>query len=157
MNEEASRWIQDLSLQPHPEGGFYRETQRSSRCTTILYLLPAKRFSAWHRVLGADETWHHYAGDPLRLLLLGEEGPNEIVLGGHHRGGVFHAVVPADLWQAAAPFDGAAGFSLVGCTVAPPFTFDRFELGTAEFAASWLARWPEHRALLSAYARECAP
>ncbi|HJX86519.1 MAG TPA: cupin domain-containing protein, partial [Gemmatimonadales bacterium] len=67
---------------PHPEGGFYRETFRSplllslpdgrerSASTAIYYLLPPGTFSAWHRV-ASDEVWHHYAGGPLRLYLLG--------------------------------------------------------------------------------------
>ena len=74
MPDETARWIRDLSLEPHPEGGFYRETQRSSRCTTIVYLLPQGTFSAWHRIHRADEVWHHYAGDPLELLLLDGAG-----------------------------------------------------------------------------------
>jgi predicted cupin superfamily sugar epimerase len=117
----AARWIRDLQLEPHPEGGFYRETQRSRRCTTIVYLLPEGQFSAWHRLRGADEVWHFYAGTPLSLWLLDDAGPREIVLGG---AGGFHGIVPGETWQAARP--KGDGWSLVGCTVAPAFTFDRF-------------------------------
>lgn len=142
----AERWVEVLSLAPHPEGGFYRETQRSSRCTNILYLLPSGRCSRWHRVLSADETWHHYGGDPLSLWVIGEDGPREIRLGGTT--GAFHAVVPADTWQAAQPIGGEAGYSLVGCTVAPPFSFDRFEMAGAEALTQWCARWSDRRDLL---------
>ena len=162
---DPSTWIRDLGLVPHPEGGFYRETQRSRRCTTIVYLLPAGEFSAWHRLRGADEVWHFYAGAPLSLWLLDDAGPREIVLGAGggfnvqgptivaldisgtevsdnqapSAGGVFHGVVPAETWQAARPRDG--GYALVGCTVAPAFEFDRFEMAGPEL----IDRWPEHR------------
>ena len=63
-----------LGLQPHPEGGFYRETFRDPRAvengraasTAIYYLLGAGEVSAWHRV-DAAEIWHFYAGAPLAL------------------------------------------------------------------------------------------
>jgi predicted cupin superfamily sugar epimerase len=138
---EVDRWIHDLSLAPHPEGGFYRETQRSTRCTTMVYLLPTGSFSTWHRIHGADEVWHFYAGDPLLLHLLDDEGPREQVLGG---GALFHAVVPAGRWQAAEPLGGEHGYALVGCTVAPPFTFERLEMGQP----SLLERWPQLQRLL---------
>ena len=117
---------------PHPEGGFYREMFRSSdrvtlpdgrvrsASTAILYLLPADAWSAWHRVT-ADEVWHHYEGAPLRLL---PPGQAEIML---DRGNP-QAVVAAGIWQAAEPVGGAV---LCGCTVAPGFEFEDFELGTA--------------------------
>ena len=80
MNARASELIRTLGLQPHPEGGFYREIWRSgirvataqrpsrSALTTIYFLLAAGSFSAWHRVR-SDEVWHWYEGEPLELLL----------------------------------------------------------------------------------------
>lgn len=135
-DREAERWIERLRLAPHPEGGFYRETLRSEHATTIYYLLPAGQFSAWHRVHGADEVWHHYAGDLLALATLGPDRElRREVLGQE----VHHAVVPAGVWQAAAPVGDR--FALVGCTVAPAFSFDRFELGRRE---TLVAEFPEH-------------
>jgi predicted cupin superfamily sugar epimerase len=90
-----------------------------SASTAILYLLPAGAWSAWHRVR-ADEVWHHYEGAPLRLHRLGLP---EIRLDRSNPQGV----VPAGVWQAAEPMDGAV---LCGCTVAPGFEFDDFEMGT---------------------------
>jgi predicted cupin superfamily sugar epimerase len=125
--------VRRLGLVPHPEGGFYRETFRSPQVlhlpdgrtrpasTAILYLLPAGSHSAWHRV-ASDEVWHHYAGGALRLFRL---GAGEQVLGPDHP----QAVVPAGVWQAAEPMDGAV---LCGCTVAPGFDFADFELGETE-------------------------
>src|SRR3954469_23864445 len=80
MNPRAAELIRTLQLQPHPEGGFYRETFRStlqvspdqrpvrSALTTIYFLLAAGGFSAWHRV-HSDEVWHWHEGEPLELLL----------------------------------------------------------------------------------------
>ena len=73
---------------------------------------------------------------PLQLQILDDAGLREVTIG---TGGVFHAVVPAETWQAARP--RGDGYSLVGCTVAPPFTFERFELADRTL----LDRWPEHR------------
>jgi uncharacterized protein len=122
--------VRRLGLIPHPEGGFYRETFRSplrlslpdgrtrSASTAIYYLLPPGSFSAWHQV-DSDEVWHHYAGGPLRLYLLGQ---GERRLDGDHP----QAVVPAGVWQAAEPAGEAA---LCGCTVAPGFDFADFRMG----------------------------
>lgn len=153
MTDETARWIRDLSLEPHPEGGFYRETQRSSRCTTIVYLLPQGTFSAFHRIHGADEVWHHYAGDPLSLLLLDSSGLTETTIGASM--GIFHAVVPSETWQAARPQPSArsVGYSLVGCTVAPPFSFQNFEMADERL----LEQWPEHRERLLPLLRRSAP
>lgn len=142
---DPGRWIRDLSLVAHPEGGFYRETQRSRRCTTIVYLLPQGEHSAWHRLHEADEVWHYYAGVPLSLWMLDAAGLREIVLGGP---GVFHAVVPAETWQAARP--RSDGYSLVGCTVAPAFTFERFEMADAGL----LDLYPQHRAQVAPLLRQ---
>jgi predicted cupin superfamily sugar epimerase len=136
MNPRAAELIRHLELSPHPEGGYYRETWRSttrvsvdqrpqrSALTTIYFLLVAGSFSAWHRVR-SDEVWHWHEGEPLELLLaspdlnivqrrrLGPVGPDiEPVI-----------TVPADWWQAARP---CGGYALCGCTVGPGFEFEDF-------------------------------
>jgi predicted cupin superfamily sugar epimerase len=128
--------VRRLGLTPHPEGGYYAETFRSplrltlpdgrvrSASTAIHYLLPAGAWSTWHRVR-ADEVWHHYEGAPLRLHRL---GMGEARLDGDTP----QAVVPAGVWQAAEPEGGAV---LCGCTVAPGFEFEDFELGAADALA----------------------
>jgi predicted cupin superfamily sugar epimerase len=105
-----------------------------SASTAILYLLPSDEWSAWHRVT-ADEVWHHYEGAPLRLYRLGQR---ETLLDRQQP----QAVVPAGTWQAAAPVGGAV---LVGCTVAPGFEFEDFELGTRD---TLLRAFPGDRALI---------
>ncbi|MCO4743164.1 MAG: cupin domain-containing protein [Proteobacteria bacterium] len=129
------RWqqlIRDLDLAPHPEGGFYRETFRSmasvdtprgqrSASTAIYFLLPPDTFSAWHRVVSSDEAWHLYEGE-LDLHTLDANGPGVQRLTADNP----QFVVPAGLWQAAKP----VGYALCGCTVAPGFDFEDFEMPT---------------------------
>jgi uncharacterized protein len=107
--------------------------------TAIHYLLPPGARSAWHRVR-SDEVWHHYDGGALRLYRLGmatmrldRETPQ--------------AVVPASVWQAAEPVDEAV---LCGCTVAPGFDFEDFELGSAKTLA---AEFPGEAELIHRLAR----
>lgn len=144
MNAEET--VRRLGLLPHPEGGFYRETFRSplrvqlpdgrerSASTAIHYLLPAGAWSAWHRVQ-ADEVWHYYDGAPLTLFRLGME-PARL----DRR--LPQVVVPAGIWQAALPDGGA---TLCGCTVAPGFEFDDFELARPE---TLLAEYPDQETLI---------
>lgn len=124
-----------LGLEPHPEGGAFRETFRDpagpagrGHSTAIYYLLRAGEESRWHRV-DAAEVWHHYAGAPLELRIAGEDGRAAPVtlgddLAAGHRP---QAVVPAGAWQAARSL---GEWTLVGCTVAPGFDFAGFELAT---------------------------
>lgn len=116
-----------LDLTPHPEGGFFRETHRSEACTVIDFVLLADQVSRWHRVHGAEEVWLHHRGAPLALHLLHDDGRHERIRLDADRA---TAVVPAGCWQAAEPLDG--DWVWVSCVVAPPFTFDRFELGNAD-------------------------
>ena len=130
----AEEIVERLGLQPHPEGGFYRETFRApgpdggrGASTAIYYLLREGDVSAWHRVVDADEVWHHYAGASLELTLSADGRERRSVrLGtGLAAGERPQAVVPAGVWQAARPL---GGWVLVGCTVAPAFEFAGFEM-----------------------------
>ena len=135
---EAQDIIRLLGLEPHPEGGYYRETFRDERCgpdgraasTLIYFLLKAGQISAWHKV-DAVEVWHYHAGAPLRLSLWRSGGPLQIVhlgvdlLSGERP----QCVVPAGYWQMAECLGTAdAAWTLVGCSVAPGFEFSGFEL-----------------------------
>jgi predicted cupin superfamily sugar epimerase len=124
-----------LALQPHPEGGHYRETVRladgvdgRSKMTAILFHLAQGERSHWHRV-DADELWLWQAGSPLTLQI---EGQDVITLGGDVAGGQqLQALVPAGKWQSA---DSTTGWTLVSCVVAPGFDFAGFELAPADFS-----------------------
>jgi predicted cupin superfamily sugar epimerase len=137
--------IRRFDLKPHPEGGFFSETYRSkalvsrddgatrSASTAIYYLLCDGAHSAWHRI-ESDEVWHFYAGEPLLVHVLDDNGALVTHRLGNaltHPEAVFQAVVPAGLWFAAECADPAT-FALVGCTVAPGFEFSEFELADVE-------------------------
>ena len=136
---EPDELIKILGMKPHPEGGHFSETFRDhnvvaqgpqngrAHSTAIYYLLKAGERSHWHRV-DAAEIWHWYAGDALQLSLAANEHaePADLVLGPDIKNGERpQRVVPAGSWQAATPL---GAWTLVGCTVAPGFEFDGFEM-----------------------------
>ena len=130
--------IDTLDLQPHPEGGWYKETWRADAApgqrptgTAIYYLLEADQFSHWHRV-DAAEIWLWHAGAPLALTLSPDGHDAEAkVLGPefaqHQRPQI---VVPPHCWQTAASL---GRFTLVSCTVSPGFEFDGFEMAPPDW------------------------
>ncbi len=122
--------ITQLGLEPHPEGGHFAETWRDEHSSAIYYLLRAGEESAWHRVIGRSEVWHHYAGSALELAVSDDEDEvRSHVLGTDlHAGERPQAVVPAGSWQSAKLL---GEWTLVGCTVSPPFTYEPFELAPA--------------------------
>ena len=153
----AQALIDMLALQPHPEGGWYREIFRGAgqvrpadasgpardTLTSIDFLLLAGQCSAWHRV-AADEAWHLLEGGPLRLWLappdLGQVFSVDLAPASAD-GRRPRYVVPATWWQAAEPVTetnaspGLAGtsdqpgFAYVGATVGPGFDFADFTFG----------------------------
>jgi predicted cupin superfamily sugar epimerase len=134
VSSEADRLIKILGLEPHPEGGHYRETfYDESRgtpralSTAIFFLLKAGEASHWHRVTDAAEVWHYYRGAPLELKI----GQVTVVLGPDIENGELpqHVVGPNE-WQAARSL---GEYTLVGCTVAPGFEFAHFEIAPEGF------------------------
>ena len=138
MNPRASDLIRALGLEPHPEGGYFREVFRSQRnvkpldersersaLTSIYFLLVKGQCSRWHRVR-SDEAWHFQEGDPLVVVWIdADNGVHEELLATGSPGGRSLCVVPAGCWQAAKPL---GEFSLMGCTVGPGFDFQDFEM-----------------------------
>lgn len=166
--KSAADWITTLQLQPHPEGGYFRETYRAteklaaahapprfggarSHSTAIYFLLEAGQFSAFHRIK-SDEVWHFYDGGPLEIFDLHPDGTLTLHRLGrdpsHHY--LPQAVVPAGHWFASRPAPGSP-FALVGCTVAPGFDFEDFELARAETLTH---TYPAHAALMRTLCRE---
>jgi predicted cupin superfamily sugar epimerase len=125
---DPEQLIEQLGLEPHPEGGFYAETYRAAS-TAIYYLLTAGDVSAMHRIV-SDEIFHFYAGDPVRLLRLYPDGSgDELTIGSRlDRGEQPQVLVPGRVWQGLRLVEGGR-FALLGCTVAPGFDFADFELG----------------------------
>ncbi len=143
LTPAAQALIHQLQLQPHPEGGYYRETWRSelslpatalpqhsgerSAGTLIYFLLPTGSRSRLHRVR-SDELWLFHSGDPLHLSLRSDPDtpPSQVFELGHK--GCFQARIPANIWQQAQPQVGNAGYALVSCVVVPGFDFADFEM-----------------------------
>ena len=167
-DRDARYWIGKLGLEPHPEGGYFRQTYKAglvvpksalpegfagarAASTAIYFLLQGRNFSAFHR-LRSDEVWHFYAGDPLVVHIIEPEGKYFSILLGHdlEAGAVLQAVVPAGCWFASHVADWKS-FTVVGCTVAPGFDFEDFEMGKREELAQ---EYPEHRDIIRSLTRE---
>jgi predicted cupin superfamily sugar epimerase len=134
----AADVIRLLELKPHPEGGHYRETFRDERgdgqraaSTAIYFLLAAGEVSRWHRV-DAAELWHWHAGAPLELSVApSDQSAVTIRLGAALALGERpQGIVPPGYWQSARSL---GDWTLVGCTVAPGFLFEKFELASDAF------------------------
>ena len=173
MTKNANDWIKKLNLKAHPEGGFYSQTYRSdlvlprealpanftgprAASTAIYFLLEGKSFSAFHR-LRSDELWHFYAGAPLVVHVISESGEySKILLGSDPEAGEeLQALVKAGCWFASHLRDSQVretkSFALVGCTVAPGFDFEDFELAKRE---ELTRRYPQHRQLIEQLTRD---
>lgn len=136
-NRTAKEVIAALNLAPHPEKGYFIETFRDAHTTSdkrshgtcIYYLLEGESgLSHWHRVLDATEVWHYYAGAPLRLSLSWDDGKpvRDVVLGNDLWDGQRpQAIVERGEWQHARSL---GEWTLVGCTVAPAFTMESFDM-----------------------------
>jgi uncharacterized protein len=159
---DARYWIDTLGLVRHPEGGYYRETYRSSEeldgaclperylrnrsvATAIYYLLPSGERSKLHR-LKSDELWHYHAGLPLVLSIIAPSGELNVVrLGASTAAGEqFQCAVQAGCWFGA-EVDGIGGYGLVSCTVAPGFDYADFEIASRE---DLIALYPQHRTII---------
>lgn len=157
--------ISQYNLIPHPEGGYYKETYRSEEmipsaglparfsgvrnCSTAIYFLLLKNlFSAFHRIK-SDECWHFYEGDSLHVHVLHTNGSYELIRLGKNReiGEVYQAIVPAEAWFAS---ETTGEYSFVGCTVAPGFDFQDFELAEAD---SLKLSYPDRQELISRLCR----
>ncbi len=160
---DAAYWIERLRLEPHPEGGYFRETYRAAEVvahaalperfsgarawsTAIYFLLPSDQVSRLHR-LRSDEIWHFHAGDALTIAMLEPDGRAcEVVLGPDpEHGERFQVVVPAGCWFGAS-VGAPRSFTLVGCTVAPGFDFADFESGER---AALLRMFPQEKELIT--------
>lgn len=157
----AETLIRELRLEPHPEGGYFRETYRSrlvdghgrAASTLIYFLLARGQVSRLHRI-DADEGWHLYLGGPLDICELDEraaaDGLQVTRLGTDVAAGERpQHLVPAGRWFGASLPERVA-FALVGCSVAPGFEFFRFELADR---AQLTAQFPRHRDLIARLTR----
>ncbi len=163
----AEQLINLLGLEPHPEGGYYRETYRSDEIigkgalperysrnrscgTAIYYLLAPETFSAIHRIK-TDEIYHFYLGDPVELVQLLPDGSGCVVTLGNDiaAGAQVQTVVSRETWHGARLAEGGK-YALLGTTVAPGFEFADVEIG---HRSDLIRRYPSFRNTIVALTR----
>ena len=165
-NKNAQYWIEKLRLEAHPEGGYFRQTYRADieiaqqalparfpgarrASTAIYFLLETGDFSAFHR-LRSDEVWHFYAGSTLMVHVIEPAGEYSRIYLGSGAEEAFQCVVRAGCWFGCELVDGGS-YALVGCTVAPGFDFEDFEMGKR---LELMRAYPEHRTLIQRLTRK---
>jgi predicted cupin superfamily sugar epimerase len=162
MSPQAHKYIEKLQLKPHPEGGYYKEIYRAGEMilpehlpkryvsarnfsTSVYFLLEGNQVSHFHR-LKSDEQWHFYDGSSIVIYVIDEGGNvNKILLGRKiERGESPQTVIKQNSWFAAELSDKTS-FALIGCTVAPGFEFNDFELGKKD---ELIDKFPQLRELI---------
>lgn len=166
-NIKIDQLVNKLNLLPHPEGGFYKEVYRSnnliskellsnqfsgdrSYCTSIYFLLTSDNFSAFHRIK-QDEIWNFYSGSPLYVHVINKQGEYTChEIGMDPENNLFpQLVVPAGAWFASS-VKNKNDFSFVGCTVAPGFDFEDFELANRD---DLINQFPAHKTIITQLTR----
>ena len=159
----ADYWVQKLGLQPHPEGGFYKEIYRSAEvipkdnlperylgarpfATAIYYLLRANDISAFHRIQ-SDEIWVYIDGGWANIYSISGDGQLNKEILGTGEGAIPQVIIPKQAWFAADLVDKNS-FILVSCFVAPGFDFADFELAERE---KMLQQFPPHKGIIEKF------
>lgn len=161
MKNKASYWIDRLGLQPHPEGGHYKEIFRShtevyrhneselkNACTSIYYLLEHNDFSGFHR-LKSDELWYFHNGQPINIHVLDADGGYTCIELSDSETGNLQAFIKSNSWFAA-EISSKSDFALVSCAVAPGFDFAEFEMATK---SSLTSIYPSQKSLIDKLCR----
>jgi len=140
-------YIEKLGLEPHPEGGYYRQLfgndeSGKKAISTIYYMLCDKDFSAFHRLHNVVEIWYYHAGEPLNIYVIDTDGKLSV----HNLSpeGEMQVIIQPEQWFAA-EIPSKQGFTLVGCAVAPAFSFENFELAKK---SDLLKQYPQHKELI---------
>jgi uncharacterized protein len=168
MNDNAKKIIESLNLNAHPEGGFFREIYRSDETlsnktlpvrytsqrtfsTSIYYMLVENQISHFH-CLKSDETWHYYTGSQVIIHCLEPDGTyNQIKIGCQFENSIFpQFTIKKGTWFAA-EIEDKNSYSLIGCTVAPGFEYDDFELGNRN---SLFEQFPNHKELITRFTKD---
>jgi hypothetical protein len=156
MHPKANKYIKQLQLKKHPEGGYFREVYRSAErilpthlpkryksfrnfSTSICFLLEGKQFSAFH-LLQSDEIWHFYDGGAVFLYIINQKGELSVKKLGRSVDSELQLTIEKQNWFAAEVED-TKSFALFGCTVSPGFEFEDFELGKRD---DLLKKFPQH-------------
>lgn len=157
--EKIQYLMNELKLEPHPEGGFYRQVYKSDEIikelpsrfdgprvfsTAIYFLLTKNTFSAFH-IIKQDEIWHHYEGGTIKIHVLDHAGEyGSYLLGKNYDAGEeLLVVIPKDTFFAAEVIEGE--YVLSGCTVAPGFEYEDFYMPPV---SELIIMFPEYRQLI---------
>ncbi len=159
---KKEEWLAVLNMNKHPEGGYYQEIYKSgcsttiasskegnpkerSLMTSIYFMLERGNYSGFHRIK-SDELWHFYDGDPLFVHEINLEGNyiKHLVGKDPSKGQMPFCCIPAGSWFASELISDGE-FCLVGCTVAPGFEFEDFELANEAL----IDQYPKYEGLIS--------
>lgn len=160
MHPKAQKYIKQLQLKKHPEGGYFKEVYRSGErilpthlpkrykssrnfSTSIYFLLEGKQFSSFH-ILKSDELWHFYDGNAVLLYIINPKGELTIRKLGRGKDCDLQLTIEKQNWFAAEVEDKKS-FALFGCTVSPGFEFEDFEMGKRD---ELLKKFPQHSDLI---------
>lgn len=159
----AQQWIDELELEPHPEGGYYKQTDLSTEMyttsgkefplyTNIYFLLTEDSPSHFHR-LSSDEMWFYHAGQSLTVHSLYSEGDYQttVLSLDTAKGHFLHHTVPAGTIFGSTVEEG---YALVSCTVVPGFDFSEFEMFTK---SDLLKSYPQHEQIINNLAYDTLP
>lgn len=153
--KQKEYFIEHLNLEKHVEGGWFAETYTSDKAadgkpiaSSIYFLLDETNFSAYHK-LTSDEIWYYHYGSSLHVSMIDLEGNlHDIRIGPNLEDGeVLQYTVPKE-WIFASYVE--AGFSVVGCMVAPAFTYEDFKLYSYDELVSL---YPQHHEMIRALTR----
>lgn len=165
MHPKAQKYIKQLQLKKHPEGGYYKEVYRSGEIilpehlpkrykssrnfsTSIYFLLEGKQFSAFH-LLQSDELWHFYDGSTVLLYVIKKDGELRTKKLGKKKDCELQLTIEKQNWFAA-ELEDKKSFALFGCTVSPGFNFDDFQLGKRN---ELIEKFPLHKKLITRLTR----
>ncbi|OTN89463.1 hypothetical protein A5819_001955 [Enterococcus sp. 7E2_DIV0204] len=166
MKKDQTYWISQLKLDPHPEGGYFKQVLHSEDSlqvsadktrpyyTSIYFLLTQENPSHFHRLL-SDEVWYYHSGSALSVHLLHPDGQYEIIRLGTdlENGEVLQAVVPKNVIFGSS-VEEHSEFALVSCMVSPGFDYQDFELFTKK---QLLPLYPAHKKIINQLAYDQLP
>ena len=126
---DSDEIIEKLKMIPHPEGGYFKESYRNENISLIYYLLKKNEKSHWHR-LKKNEILHFYNGDPLIVYLSINGVTIQEKTLGNNMNNLSHFVIKSGTWFS---MESKGKYSLIGCTVSPPFSYSDFELAPKDW------------------------
>ena len=146
-NTDYQNIIEKYQLEPHPEGGYFRQLYGNDEkgkkdLSTIYYMLTNNDKSAFHRLHGVTEIWYYHAGKPLNIYVIDSKG--NLAIHNLSPDGEMQVVILPEQWFAA-EIPSKKGYCLVGCAVAPAFSFENFELGQKD---TLLRQFPQYATLI---------